>query len=71
MTLRDLADEIGKPKPQAVIDRLLLDQPDRADEILDLLNGQPYLSNQVVAKVLTAEFGVKVGGEAVRRWRTR
>lgn len=69
MSLRDVAAEFQPQKPMGLIDRLILDHPDRADEIRDLVIGEPLLSANVVARVIKREFGVEIGRSAISRWR--
>lgn len=71
MTLRDAATSMVRPPSLSVLDRLMADHNSRADEIRDLLIGEPILPASAVAKAISAEFDVVVGTSSVQRWRSK
>lgn len=70
-TLRERASAHEPEQPRSAIDRLLVTHPDRADEILDLLVGEPRLGARIVAETLSEEFDEQVGITGVQRWRQK
>lgn len=62
MALRDKALEVKSSRAvdRSKIGAVIEAHPDRADEIRDLLLGEPYIEHTVVADTLTAEFDPEV-----------
>lgn len=71
MTLRDDAAALIQPRQVSAIDQVIADHPERADEIMDLILGEPRLSSRIVGKVLGQEFGIEIGQSGVQRWRSK
>lgn len=68
-SLRELAGRESGRASKTVIGTLLAEHPDRAEEINDLLTGEPRLGARAVAKVLSETFDVHVSLGMVQRWR--
>lgn len=70
-TLRESAERRAAERAPTIIDRLIADHPTSAEEIRDLLLGEPLLGSRIVAETLRDEFGIEIAMGAVQRWRQR
>lgn len=72
-SLRDRAEKRAKlgGADRTRIGQCMAEHPDQADEIRDLLLGEPLLGHQVVADTLNEVFDLGVNGGDVGYWRRR